>query len=122
MPAYGKQISPAEMTALVAFLVSLRPEGQPPARPADDAPTDAEGIPVSPTLDAFLRSWPFEPWLWPAAAVGRVYLHGWLVLRRRDPRRWPRGRLAAFLGGLAAIFLALASPIEPFAGCSCRST
>ena len=37
MPAYGKQISPAEMTALVDFLVSLRPPGQPPARPAADA-------------------------------------------------------------------------------------
>jgi ubiquinol-cytochrome c reductase cytochrome b subunit len=32
MPAYGKQISPAEMTALAEFLTSLRPEGQPPAR------------------------------------------------------------------------------------------
>ncbi len=31
MPAYGKQMSPAEMEAVVAFLVSLRPEGQPPA-------------------------------------------------------------------------------------------
>ncbi len=31
MPAYGKQMSPAEMTALVAFLVSLRPAGQSPA-------------------------------------------------------------------------------------------
>jgi ubiquinol-cytochrome c reductase cytochrome b subunit len=31
MPAYGKQITPAEMTALVDFLVSLRPPGQPPA-------------------------------------------------------------------------------------------
>ena len=26
MPAYGKQISPAEMTTLVEFLVSLRPD------------------------------------------------------------------------------------------------
>jgi ubiquinol-cytochrome c reductase cytochrome b subunit len=32
MPAYGKQISPAEMTALVDFLSSLRPERQPPPR------------------------------------------------------------------------------------------
>ena len=31
MPAYGKQVNPAEMTALVEFLVSLRPPGQPPA-------------------------------------------------------------------------------------------
>ena len=34
MPAYGKQIKPAEMSALVEFLVSLRPPGQEPARPA----------------------------------------------------------------------------------------
>jgi ubiquinol-cytochrome c reductase cytochrome b subunit len=34
MPAYGKQISPAEMTALVAFLENLRPQGAPSAKPA----------------------------------------------------------------------------------------
>jgi ubiquinol-cytochrome c reductase cytochrome b subunit len=34
MPAYGSQISPAEMTALVAFLENLRPAGAPPARMA----------------------------------------------------------------------------------------
>jgi ubiquinol-cytochrome c reductase cytochrome b subunit len=32
MPAYGKQISPAEMTALVEFLADLRLAGQPRAR------------------------------------------------------------------------------------------
>src|SRR5262249_61755584 len=37
------------------------------------------------------------------------------VSPRRDARRWHGGHLAAFLGGLAAIYLALASPIEPFA-------
>ena len=31
MPAYGKQISPDEMTALVDFLASLRPPGRPKA-------------------------------------------------------------------------------------------
>jgi ubiquinol-cytochrome c reductase cytochrome b subunit len=35
MPAYGKQIKPAEMTALVDFLVSLRPVGQHPPRSAE---------------------------------------------------------------------------------------
>lgn len=35
MPAYGKQISPHEMDALVDFLVSLRPEGQLPAGAGD---------------------------------------------------------------------------------------
>ena len=34
MPAYGKQISPAEMTALVTFLEDLRPAGAPSAEPA----------------------------------------------------------------------------------------
>jgi len=34
MPAYGKNLSPAETTALVAFLGSLHPKGQAPARDA----------------------------------------------------------------------------------------
>src|SRR4030095_1464052 len=32
MPAYGENLSPAETTALVAFLVTLHPAGQAPAR------------------------------------------------------------------------------------------
>jgi len=71
---------------------------------------------VSPTLDAFLRSWPFDPSLLIALLVcAGIYLRGWAALCRRDPRRWHGGHVAAFLGGLAAIYLALASPIEPFA-------
>ncbi len=34
MPAYGKNLSPAETTALVAFLETLRPPGRAPARDA----------------------------------------------------------------------------------------
>jgi ubiquinol-cytochrome c reductase cytochrome b subunit len=34
MPAYGKNLSPAETTALVAFLKTLHPAGQSPARDA----------------------------------------------------------------------------------------
>jgi cytochrome c oxidase assembly factor CtaG/ferredoxin len=71
---------------------------------------------VSPTLDAALRSWPSDPWLLAALLLtAGVYMRGWIVLHRRDPRRWRSGHLAAFLGGLATIYLALASPIEPFA-------
>jgi hypothetical protein len=33
MPAYGKNLAPAEVNALVAFLETLRPANQPPARP-----------------------------------------------------------------------------------------
>ncbi len=37
MPAYGKNLSPAETTALVAFLETLHPAGQSPARNASRA-------------------------------------------------------------------------------------
>ena len=71
---------------------------------------------MSPTLDAFLCSWPFDPWLLVALAFSAAdYFRGWLYLHRRDARRWGPGRLYAFLAGLATIYLALASPIEPFA-------
>ena len=40
MPAYGKNLSPAETTALVAFLETLYPAGQAPAR---DASRDVVG-------------------------------------------------------------------------------
>jgi ubiquinol-cytochrome c reductase cytochrome b subunit len=36
MPAYGKNLSPAETTAIVAFLETLHPAGQPPARDASN--------------------------------------------------------------------------------------
>jgi ubiquinol-cytochrome c reductase cytochrome b subunit len=36
MPAYGKHLAPAEVTALVAFLGSLHPPGVPPARSSTD--------------------------------------------------------------------------------------
>jgi ubiquinol-cytochrome c reductase cytochrome b subunit len=36
MPAYGKQVSPVEMTAMVEFLSALRPRGRPPARTASE--------------------------------------------------------------------------------------
>jgi ubiquinol-cytochrome c reductase cytochrome b subunit len=39
MPAYGKQMSPAEMAILVDFLVSLRPEGIAPAGWATPGPS-----------------------------------------------------------------------------------
>ena len=46
MPAYGKNLSPAETTAIVAFLETLHPAGQPPARDASNKValgTDADG-------------------------------------------------------------------------------
>jgi hypothetical protein len=33
-------MSPAEMDATIAFLISLRPDGQPPAGAVEDAPVE----------------------------------------------------------------------------------
>jgi ubiquinol-cytochrome c reductase cytochrome b subunit len=41
MPAYGKNLRPAETTALVAFLETLHPPGQAPARDSSRAVVDA---------------------------------------------------------------------------------
>jgi cytochrome c oxidase assembly factor CtaG/polyferredoxin len=71
---------------------------------------------MSQSVDAFLRSWPRAPWLIAALLLSAViYGRGWIALHRRDPARWPAGTLAAYLGGLATLFLAFGSPIEPFA-------
>ncbi|HWB10729.1 MAG TPA: cytochrome c oxidase assembly protein [Pirellulales bacterium] len=71
---------------------------------------------MSATLDACLRSWPWDPWLLATCLVSvTLYYRGWRALGRRDPWRWHGGRLVAFFGGVAAVYLALASPIEPLA-------
>src|SRR5580700_234408 len=52
MPAYGKNLSPAETTALVAFLETLRPAGQPAARDASHSVAlepEAGGRPLTQT-------------------------------------------------------------------------
>jgi cytochrome c oxidase assembly factor CtaG/polyferredoxin len=70
---------------------------------------------MSPTLDAFLRSWPVDPWVVVSLTLAAlIYGRGWRALHRRDPLTWNPGKLAAFLGGLGMLFLALGSPIEPF--------
>lgn len=67
-------------------------------------------------LDAFATSWPSAPMLLASLlAALLVYGRGWLILRRREPKRWRRRQLVAFASGLAGIYLALASPIETFA-------
>jgi ubiquinol-cytochrome c reductase cytochrome b subunit len=43
MPAYGKNLSPAETTALVAFLETLHPAGQSPARNASQTIVQSSG-------------------------------------------------------------------------------
>ena len=70
---------------------------------------------MNPTFHAFLRSWPFEPWVLASLLLTTgIYLRGWLALHRRDERRWACSQPVAFGAGSSALFLALASPIEPF--------
>jgi cytochrome c oxidase assembly factor CtaG len=70
---------------------------------------------MNPALEAAVGSWPDCPWLVAGLAVSlAIYLRGWHRLRRRDALRWSNARLLAYCAGLLTIFVALASPIEPF--------
>jgi cytochrome c oxidase assembly factor CtaG len=64
---------------------------------------------VQPLLDA----WSVDPWVAGALALAAgLYVRGWRPLHARLPHRFGTGRLAAFLGGLAAIAVALGSPLH----------
>jgi len=63
------------------------------------------------------EAWPqVEPMLAAVLVAGAIYAQGWRALSRRTPLRFGRGRLAAFLGGLGVIALAVASPLDALAG------
>jgi len=59
-----------------------------------------------------------DAWLAVAAlfVAGALYTRGWWRFAQRTPSRFGAGRLAAFLGGLAVIAVALASPLDELAG------
>jgi putative membrane protein len=68
---------------------------------------------VDPILIALLGSWRWRTDV--IAGVGTLatlYVLGWRRLRTRDARSAPAWRLALYLGGLAALCLALLSPID----------
>lgn len=44
-----------------------------------------------------------------------VYIRGWFVIRKTRLAQFPTGRLAAFLFGLAILWLAIGSPMDGFA-------
>jgi len=80
-------------------------------QPAPDPP------PLGP-LDAstVLGAWNVAPALVAALGiVAAVYARGWRRLGARRPGRLRYGHLAAFLGGLGTLFLALASPLDVLA-------
>jgi cytochrome c oxidase assembly factor CtaG/ferredoxin len=66
---------------------------------------------------AVLASWQAPPLVTAAlVASALVYARGWARLSRLRARRFPAWRLAAFLGGLASVWIAAASPLDAFSG------
>jgi len=56
------------------------------------------------------------PWIVTSvlAIAALIYAHGWARIRRTRPTQFPAWRLATFLGGIAALFVAVASPLDAF--------
>src|SRR5262245_55840472 len=72
---------------------------------------------MNPIAETVFRSWrpDYEaPAILLSACV--IYARGWRRLRRSRPREFGGARLASFLSGIAAILLAIASPLDAFAG------
>jgi len=72
---------------------------------------------MSPTSQAILSSWSFDPWVVAGLVVSLVlYLRGWFILHRSSSNRFPVWRAVAFTGGLLTFWLATASPLDAFSG------
>ena len=72
---------------------------------------------MSPVAVAALESWSFRPLPLVLLALATVlYSRGWRELHRQMPERFPRWRLVAFLCAIAALVLAIASPLDALGG------
>ena len=70
---------------------------------------------MSPIAQAILTSWSFDlKMAFGIMAALIVYLRGWLILHRTLPARFTVWRLSAFAGGLAALWIAVSSPLDAF--------
>jgi len=65
--------------------------------------------------DVLITTWDI-PWAVTAALAltAAIYVRGWTRIRRTRPAQFPGWRLGAFLGGMLALFLAVASPLDTF--------
>jgi putative membrane protein len=65
--------------------------------------------------DALITTWDI-PWGVTAAlaVTAVVYVRGWTEIRKTRPELFPVWRLVAFLGGVLAVFVAVASPLDTF--------
>src|SRR5439155_12344757 len=77
----------------------------------------SEARPMHPVVEAVWDSWQFDPWvLTLILMMGAIYVCGWRQVYRQMPHRFGAARLASFLAGLAAMVIAIASPLDAFAG------
>src|SRR5947209_8448417 len=67
--------------------------------------------------EAVLKSWQFDAWaLTLTLLTGIIYACGWRKLNRQMPMRFGVARLVSFLAGLLVMVIAVASPLDAFAG------
>ena len=67
------------------------------------------------SLTSVFAYWDFPPFVCTTLLlVTLVYWRGWLRIRRTRPNLFPDWRLACFLGGVAALVIAVASPLDTF--------
>jgi putative membrane protein len=70
---------------------------------------------MSPEVQAILHSWSSPIWVDVTLSLtALVYVRGWLRIRILLPEVIPIWRLAAFLGGLLSLWMAIGSPLEAF--------
>ena len=71
---------------------------------------------MSTATQAILDAWSPPFWLTVSILlVSAVYVRGWRAIRRTRPGYFTVERLACFVGGMAVLWLAIASPIDGFA-------
>lgn len=67
------------------------------------------------TVSALFTNWDVPPAVTCALVlVAVIYAAGWVRIRRTRPEQFPPWRLVAFVGGIASIFVAVASPLDTF--------
>jgi cytochrome c oxidase assembly factor CtaG len=72
---------------------------------------------MDPVAAAALSSWSLDaPLISMLLMLALVYFRGWRLLNAEQPHKYTARRLLAFACGLTTIFVALASPIDAFAG------
>lgn len=72
---------------------------------------------MDPVVSAVLGSWTIDPLpTGGLSAMALLYLNGWKTLNRELPHKYSVERLLSFLAGLSLLFVAIASPLDAFAG------